>query len=65
MTHERINGRDMKTNGPTVRTEVPQKEGGSLESNDYVTFARDRICLFAVDGEVGIVPKDVGLRGHP
>jgi hypothetical protein len=55
----------MKANGPTVRSEGPQKQGSSLESNDYVTFARDRICLFAVDGEVGVVPKDVGLRGHP
>jgi hypothetical protein len=54
----------MKTNGPTVRTEGPRKQGSSLESNNYVTFARDWVCLFEIGGEVGIVPKDVGLRGR-
>lgn len=38
------------------------KVTNALESNDYVTFARDRICPFAVGGKVGIVPKDVRLR---
>lgn len=34
----------------------------ALESNNYVTFARNGICPFAVGGKVGVVPKDLRLR---
>lgn len=45
-------------------SEQEKREGeptNALESNDYVAFARDGICPFAVGGKVVIVPKDVGL----
>jgi len=49
-----------------ARLSEQEKRGGkatnTLESNDYVAFARDGIHPFAVGGKVVIVPKDVRLR---
>lgn len=44
-------------------TEACMRAAGSLESEDDVALARDRIRLFAVDSKVVVVPEDVGLRG--
>jgi hypothetical protein len=67
MTHERVKRRDVETDGtvpyasePTRCTEARQL---SLEGNNYVAFARDRIGIFAVDGKIAIVPKEFRSRG--
>jgi hypothetical protein len=36
----------------------------ALESHDYVSLARDRIGLFAVDSEIVVAPEDVRLRSR-
>ena len=36
----------------------------ALESHDYVSLARDRIGLFAIDGEIVVAPEDVWLRSR-
>jgi hypothetical protein len=44
-------------------TDVCMGAASSLQSEDDVALARDWIRLFAVDGEVVVVPEDVWLRG--
>ena len=65
LTHECVNGRDMEAGGRlAVRTtDVCMGAASSLQSEDDVALARDRVRLFAVGSKVVVVPEDVWLRG--
>ena len=64
LTHECVNRGDMEADGRLVvrTTEACMGAAGSLESEDDVALARDRIRRFAVDSKVVVVPEDVWLR---